>query len=234
MPGPDDASKPTSEAFDILIDGLVAVASGADTDGFMRRTLEEAMEGMAREGVDIREPIRRIWDGDRDFADLTKGLSPIEMIPVSGTLAALDGGNILDLIHSLPESIRDAIASGDDDEFAAAVEALPEEEQAAIFEKLIESGLMGQPDIPLEGPLFHEALEPLLIAVAEVARGVADPSIKSDIEDELAFLAEVGRDIREPVQRIWKGERDAAALTKGLDANGATAVSRILALIAEG
>ncbi len=39
--------------------------------------------------------------------------------------------------------------------------------------------------------------------------------------------------LRAPVERIWAGERDAAALTRGLDAQDTALIGRILALIAE-
>jgi hypothetical protein len=229
----NDRPDPSPEAFEPLIEGFVAVACGYDEDGFLRRALEEAMAGMAKEGIDIRGPIGRIWEGERDYADLTKGLSELELIPVRGTLAALEQSAVSDFMNAIPPALQEAIMDGDEEKFAAALETIPEEEQAALFEMLANSGILGQPNVPLEGALYHEMVEPLLIAIAEVANGVSDPEIKEQIAEELTFLAHCERDISEPVERIWKGERDRAVLCQGLDDETKVLVERILVLIGE-
>lgn len=225
-------NEPAPEAFDPLIDGFTAVAMGHDEGGALRKALEDAMESMAKEGIDIREPIKRIWAGERDHVALTKGLTPTESIPVRGTLAALESGSITDLMESLSPELQEAIMSGDEDRFADALESMSDEEQAAMFEKMAEAGLLGEPNIPADGPLFQQMAEPLLIAIAEVANGADDGEIKGQIDEELAFLAECGHPIGDAVHRIWNGERDAAALTTGLSDESALLVNRILELIA--
>jgi tetratricopeptide (TPR) repeat protein len=74
--------------------------------------------------------------------------------------------------------------------------------------------------------------EPLLQAVATIAAG--DTSQQQAVEEELARLEEKDFHLREAVQRIWAGERDAAALTAGLDAIDSALVRRVLEVIGEG
>jgi hypothetical protein len=63
-----------------------------------------------------------------------------------------------------------------------------------------------------------------------VARG--DDRPRPEIEALLPQLEENGWMLAGPVRRIWAGERDAAALTAGIDGNSAQLVRRILALLA--
>jgi tetratricopeptide (TPR) repeat protein len=71
--------------------------------------------------------------------------------------------------------------------------------------------------------------EPLLQAVAAVAQG--DTSQQQAVEEELARLEEKDFHLREAVQRIWAGERDAAALCEGIDPNSAMLVRRVLEVL---
>jgi hypothetical protein len=63
-----------------------------------------------------------------------------------------------------------------------------------------------------------------------VARG--DDRPRAEIEALLPQLEEKGWMLAGPAHRIWAGERDAAALTAGIDGNSAQLVRRILALLA--
>lgn len=73
-------------------------------------------------------------------------------------------------------------------------------------------------------------LEPLLQAIATIARG--DASQQLAVEEMLAQLEQQGFHLRDAAQRIWQGERDAAALTAGLDEVDSALVQRVLALLA--
>lgn len=78
-----------------------------------------------------------------------------------------------------------------------------------------------------------EALEPftpLHQAIADVARGDEQP--RAPIEAALAQLEQRGLHLTAAVQAIWRGQRDPAALTQGLDASASTLVRRVLALLA--
>jgi hypothetical protein len=71
--------------------------------------------------------------------------------------------------------------------------------------------------------------EPLLQAIAAIARG--DTSHKLEVDEALAGMEGQGFHLREAAQRIWAGERDAAALTQGLDEIDSALVRRVLALL---
>jgi hypothetical protein len=83
----------------------------------------------------------------------------------------------------------------------------------------------------LAGPDTGQALkqfEPVLKAVVEA---VHDESLRAVVAAGLSKLEEKGWMLTEPVRRIWAGERDAAALTGGLDARDGALVRRILELL---
>lgn len=72
------------------------------------------------------------------------------------------------------------------------------------------------------------ALAPLLAAAASVAAG--DPVPRAAVERALPRLEQNGWRIAAALERIWQGERDAAALTAGLDPASASLVGYVLAL----
>ncbi len=71
---------------------------------------------------------------------------------------------------------------------------------------------------------LHQA-EPLLQAIIAAA---SDASQRQALAPVLAELEENGWMVRQPVQRLWTGERDAAALTAGLDAGPAALVRQLV------
>jgi hypothetical protein len=111
----------------------------------------------------------------------------------------------------------------------AALAALPTDEAEARLRELREAGLIGGAAGPAPDQV-PEAFEPLLQAIATVAQG--DDSPRAQIEQALAELEQKGWRLSEPVRRLWAGERDAAALTAGLDAQDGAIIRRALALAA--
>ncbi|MBP1468015.1 tetratricopeptide repeat protein, partial [Candidatus Chloroploca sp. M-50] len=81
-----------------------------------------------------------------------------------------------------------------------------------------------QPSDPLE------RFAPLLAAIVTVANGDTGP--QEAVTQALAQLEQNGWMLRGPVERIWAGERDLAALVAGLDEQDAALIERVLALIA--
>ncbi|PDV97310.1 tetratricopeptide repeat protein [Candidatus Chloroploca asiatica] len=69
----------------------------------------------------------------------------------------------------------------------------------------------------------------LLAAIAAVATGDEGP--RQDVTAALAQLEQQGWRLRGPVERIWAGERDRAALVAGLDEQDTALIERVLALI---
>ncbi len=75
-----------------------------------------------------------------------------------------------------------------------------------------------------------EHFEALLQAVAAVAIG--DIRQRGEIEGMLVDLESHGWHLYEVVHRIWRGERDEAKLTEGLDAQDTALIQRVLEIIA--
>jgi hypothetical protein len=74
-------------------------------------------------------------------------------------------------------------------------------------------------------------LAPLMAAIAALARG-ADDIDREKVETRLTQLEANGFMLVAPIQRIWAGERDAVALTAGLDATDAALVRQVLGALA--
>ena len=74
-----------------------------------------------------------------------------------------------------------------------------------------------------------EQFEPLLRAIAAVAMG--DATHRDEIEGVLADLEGKGWHLKEAVQRLWEGEREAEELTRGLDEQDTALVLRVLGII---
>ena len=74
------------------------------------------------------------------------------------------------------------------------------------------------------------AFAPLLNAIAAVALGDDEP--REAVEEALTGIEAHGWQLTSATQRIWQGERDATALTHGIDENSALLVRDILARMA--
>jgi hypothetical protein len=119
---------------------------------------------------------------------------------------------------------------------AGRVEAIEGVRFRSLFERLPRTAPDGDAAIAAVWRLVGEEkkkrdsqFEPLLQGIAAVARG--DDRPRAEIEAALPQLEENGWMLAGPVRRIWAGERDAVALTAGLDAQDAALVRRILALL---
>ena len=81
------------------------------------------------------------------------------------------------------------------------------------------------------GPDMNQVLQnfaPLLEAIAAVAQG--DDGPREQIEAMLPELEQKGWQLTDAVHRIWAGQRDADALTAGLDEQDAQLIRHILDL----
>src|SRR5688572_10302775 len=72
--------------------------------------------------------------------------------------------------------------------------------------------------------------QPLITVIAAIANG--DETRRAEVEYLLPQIDNNGWHIEQAIQRIWQGERDAAALTTSLDANSAAIVLTVLAAVA--
>jgi hypothetical protein len=133
-------------------------------------------------------------------------------------------------LATLPEAVRAAFDL-EGEAFSAALRAalaeLPEDEAQAILQQLREADLIEGSGGPDMAQVLRE-FAPLLQGIADAA---ADESLRGEIEPLLARLEENGWMLSDPVRRIWAGERDAAALTEGLDEQDSALVRRVLELL---
>ena len=140
------------------------------------------------------------------------------------------------LLTALPPELVQALAGDDEERFEEWLDQLSPEEREALEARLAEAARQAGVSTPQQaGPDMEEvlkALEPLLQAVAAVARGEEGELSGAEIAELLPQLEEKGWMLREPVKRIWAGEREEATLTVGLDPNSARLVRRLLAILA--
>jgi hypothetical protein len=177
----------------------------------------EAVEGVRFRALFERLP-RTVPDGDAAIAAVWQMVAE-ERAKHARMRSALEG---------LPPELRAALEAGDAGRLAAALGALPSEVRDAFLKSA------GREEPALAASEIDELLrrfEPLLQAIAAVARGEAGP--REEIETALADLEQKGWLLRRPVQRIWAGERTAESLIQGLDEQDRALVARILDLLEE-
>ncbi len=129
----------------------------------------------------------------------------------------------------LPEAVRAAVERRDDAALNAALAGMPPEQARAITAWLEQAGLVGR------GPGMEQILRdfaPLLRAAASAAGGNAGR--RAEVEAMLPRLEQAGWQLTAPLRRLWSGERDAAALTAGIDENTAALLRGILDLLERG
>lgn len=138
------------------------------------------------------------------------------------------------VLETLPSAVRAAFAlegAAFLEALKSALAALPSEEAQMVFQQLSVADLIGGGDAaPGLGEMLDE-FAPLLWEMATVARG--DDALRAEIEVLLPQLEVKGWRLTGPVHRIWAGERDADAVTAGLDASDAALVRELLRLLAE-
>jgi hypothetical protein len=193
------------------------------------------------EGVHFRDLFNRLPE---PFPDGDAALAAIwQMIPGAKAELAREEAELEQqnakrqaVLAELPPAVRKAFdLAGKEfsDALKAALDALPPDERETTLKQLREAGLIGT------GPDMADTLrnfDPLLRSIAAVAKGDGTDEdraqARAEIEQVLPELEENNWRIAVPVQRIFAGERDPAALTADLDANSAALVRRILEHIA--
>jgi hypothetical protein len=128
------------------------------------------------------------------------------------TVESIEGVRFRDLFDGLPHTCPDGDAA-----------------LARIWELVAEHRAR-----PTQGPDMAQVLaqsEPLLQALASAAK---DETGRGELEPVLAEGEASGYRLSDPVHRIWAGERDAEALTAGLDAQDSALIRRLLEILAAG
>ncbi len=123
-----------------------------------------------------------------------------------------------ELLTSMPQAAQEALARGDEVAFRQAFEVLLPEEQrrvATVLEALLHWREAAGEEEGGADTSFLSQFEPLLQAMAAIASGEA--AQRHEIEQVLTELEAQGWHLKQAVERLWVGERDAGVLTKGLD-----------------
>ncbi|RRR74023.1 MAG: tetratricopeptide repeat-containing protein, partial [Candidatus Viridilinea halotolerans] len=219
-----------------LISDIVSVSNGYNIS---RPPVIKILFQLEQNGVMLREPVERIWAGDRELEVLVDGLDDIctEIIKRVLDLIATNAANrqispscskdiSMSLIQSMPLPIIEALEHGDDGVLQKALADLPEAQRAEVITQLKNADILRrEPDMAK----MLRQFERLLRDIARVAMG--DTSPRSAVEAALSRLEQEGWRLSAIVQQIWNGERDEARLICGVDAKSALLVQRILKLI---
>jgi tetratricopeptide (TPR) repeat protein len=222
---------------------IAAIAQAAQGDQEQRANVDVALPRLEQAGWHIRAAVEHIWAGERDWSTLADELDLQDALLILRVLEMLDsplatplpeeetlGGE--ELLTSLPSPIREALTRGDEASLQQAFEALsPDEQQqvAALLEALQEGEAAGEEENDAGTSLLSQ-FEPLLQAIAAVAAG-GEAAHRNEIEQALTELEVQGWHLKEAIERIWEGERDAGVLTEGLDEQDSALIARTLELL---
>lgn len=228
---------------DALIQEIAAVAAG---DSSRRAEVLATLQRMSQQGWGLEPAVTRLWAGERSAPALTRDLDHQEAQMIQDVLAllALAGPEdaprpaqpappvVLEALADWPAPLRQAfqtaLEAGDEpalqDAYQAAAGLISPQQDERLRQALADWASQAEaawaeqtaPDWELYD------LEPALLALANVP-GEA-------LEAPLAYLETLGLDLRPVVERLWAGERDAAALCAGLDGRACRVVERLLAL----
>jgi tetratricopeptide (TPR) repeat protein len=224
----------------------------------LRGDVERALLRFPR-GIQLRDVVRRIWAGERNAEALTEGLSNGDekiVLLVLETVGELD--KKVDRFSTESDGVVRAIAAaavGNARQRSEVDAMLSQSDSLAPLHKSIRQIWTGERDLAKLTPgltfgqivILRDTLrlvnewteplddvikqaEPLLRAIAAVALG--NDAQRPEAELLLKQLEQAGLNLKDPVSRIWAGERDSDALTADFDALGASLVRRVLALIA--
>jgi hypothetical protein len=135
-----------------------------------------------------------------------------------------------DILAGLPQPVRAALEQQDEAALQQALTALPAAERQRVLVDLADLQtlqLLAAQEAQQRDP--RERFAALLRDAARVA--VGDDGPREAVAQALRQLEQSGWMLRAPVERIWQGERNAAVLTQGLDAQDTALIERILELV---
>ncbi|MBD3167981.1 MAG: hypothetical protein GF307_00765 [candidate division Zixibacteria bacterium] len=124
-----------------LLSDIAKIANG-EGDGNSRINVEEAIKQIDQSGGQLWEPVHQIWDGERDADKLTADLDEASTRLVMYILRLIEViPKINETMAELPDNIREAVESGDNQKVMSELNNLPEGERAEIIEKFRAIGL---------------------------------------------------------------------------------------------
>lgn len=121
---------------------LQAVAAVARGDEEPRERVEEALPKFEENGWRLGEPVRRIWEGDRDPEALTEGLDAQDTRLVRRILELIDAPTPEEALAAVPAPVREAVEAEDHEALQAALASLPEEEASRVVARLLDGGIL--------------------------------------------------------------------------------------------
>lgn len=228
----DDAGYHLEEAVSLLWSGerrATILTAGLDlnsarlVDHILGRVSGEALQSPVADADNLADVIpddvfAAIQAQDEaSFHQAMERLAPAERQVVAARLAELQiqaDAEAEAWLTNLPAEVRTAVLEQDEQRLQAALHGLPPSRAQEILEQLAAAGLLEETDEP-EADLLMSEFEPLVLAVASVARG--NEGVRPQLEALLADLDQQGWRLSAAVQRIWAGERDFKVLVEGMD-----------------
>jgi len=171
---------------------------------------------LAAAAIRLQVQSGRLFTTVHILANSDRPPTPPAFSTVAERVEAIEGVRFRALFERLPRTAPDIDAA-----LAAVWQMVADEKRRRDEER--QSGSAG-PDM---AQVLHD-FEPLLQGIATA---VKDEGLRARIESVLAILEQKGWRLTEAVHRIWAGERDAGALTAGIDGNSAQLVRRALELL---
>jgi tetratricopeptide (TPR) repeat protein len=183
----------------------------------------EAIEGVRFTELFERLP-RTAPDGDAAIAEVWR------LVGEAKSRMDEERRNRDEVLASLPPVVRAAFDL-EGGEFSAALEAalaeLPPKEADATLQRLRDTGLLTEGSASDLEEVLRE-FGPLLELLVAAVKG---ESLRPGLEPLLANREEKGWMLREPIHRIWAGERDPETLTIGLDDQDTALIREVLRLL---
>ena len=216
-----------------LGDLIFNAAAAARGDKEARTAADLLLMQLNAAKLPVAEAIERIWQGERDQDALIEDLTGQEALTVVLILEMLaryekwEKETTEQIVTSLPRSVIEAWSRDDMAALQQVMMDLSAEEQLIVAQAINYVKEQQETNIPYALREF----EPILQVTVEVF--VRDASYRAKVEDMLLDLEARSVHIRNPVLRIWDGERNSAALAEGLGEREAAFVQRILQIIAE-
>ncbi|OPZ10570.1 MAG: hypothetical protein BWZ10_02354 [candidate division BRC1 bacterium ADurb.BinA364] len=217
--------------FDPLLRAIAAVAKGHGGRE-LRKSLEAEFQELASQGSKLGDAAKAIWDGELDLETIDHDLGPVDARLARRILEWIDRPLPEEALAKAPPAVREAIESNDHQAYFAAMEALGDEQAAALRLELEKAGIVAGPDEwAAEERAEPEAFDPFARAIASVARNDGDAANRESVEHALQALTARGSRLEDRVRRLWAGERDERRLVEGLNALDARLLRQALELL---
>lgn len=132
------------ESFDPLLNDIAAVAKGGAAVE-VRESIENAIKAFPELDRYLGDPVRKIWDGERNVETLVSNIDPVGSLLVRRLLDIINRPAPDEVLATMPESVRLAFSLDKD---AAVIELnrilneMPQEKAAEIVKRLRDAKLI--------------------------------------------------------------------------------------------